>query len=173
VKHELSGGEYAQRRAQCETAAKILGVPSLRDATADVLEHKRTKMDDVIFRRARHVIGEIERTQHAAEGFRAANWTTVGQLMYASHDSLRDDYEVSCKELDDVVEIASSIGIRGGLIGCRMTGGGFGGCCVALVKTDAVDSISQKISAEYTQRTGIKATMFVSRPGQGATVLKT
>jgi galactokinase len=172
VKHELSGGEYAQRRAQCETAAKILGIPSLRDATADMLEEKRAQMDNVIFRRARHVISEIERTLHAAEGFRASNWTTVGQLMYASHDSLRDDYEVSCKELDDVVEIASSIGIKGGVIGCRMTGGGFGGCAVALVKTDAVDSISQRISAEYTKRTGIKATLFVSRPGQGATILK-
>jgi galactokinase len=172
VKHELSGGEYAQRRAQCETAAKILGIPSLRDATADMLEEKRAQMDNVIFRRARHVISEIERTLHAAEGFRASNWTTVGQLMYASHDSLRDDYEVSCKELDDVVEIASSIGIKGGVIGCRMTGGGFGGCAVALVKTDAVDSISQRISAEYTKRTGIKATIFVSRPGQGATILK-
>jgi galactokinase len=92
--------------------------------------------------------------------------------MYASHDSLRDDYEVSCKELDAVVEIASLIGIKGGVIGCRMTGGGFGGCAVALVKTDAVDSISQRISTEYTKRTGIKATLFVSRPGQGATILK-
>jgi galactokinase len=172
VKHELGSGEYAKRRAQCETAAKILGVPSLRDATAAALEKKRAQMDDVVFRRARHVISEIERTLHAAEGFRASNWQTVGQFMYASHDSLRDDYEVSCKELDAVVEIASSIGLKGGVIGCRMTGGGFGGCTVALVKTDAVDSISQRISAEYTKRTGIKASMFVSRPGQGATILK-
>ncbi|HEY4983920.1 MAG TPA: hypothetical protein VIJ24_02540 [Verrucomicrobiae bacterium] len=92
--------------------------------------------------------------------------------MYASHDSLRDDYEVSCKELDAVVEIASLIGIKGGVIGCRMTGGGFGGCTVALVNANAVDAISQKIAAEYTKRTGIKASMFVSRPGQGATILK-
>lgn len=171
VKHELSGGEYAQRRQQCETAAKILGVPSLRDATGEQLEQAKNKLDEVVFRRARHIIGEIERTVHAAEGFRASNWPTVGQLMYASHDSLRDDYEVSCAELDAVVEIASSIGAKGGVIGCRMTGGGFGGCAVALVKTESVDAISQKISTDYQQRTGINATMFVSRPGQGATIL--
>ena len=85
VKHELAGGEYAKRRAQCEAAAKILGVPSLRDATADALEEAKGKMDEVVYRRARHVIGEIERTVHAAEGIRASNWPTVGQLMYASH----------------------------------------------------------------------------------------
>jgi len=172
VKHELSGGEYAQRRQQCETAAKILGVPSLRDATADKLEHAKGKLDEVVYRRARHVIGEIERTLMAAEGFRESNWPTVGQLMYASHDSLRDDYEVSCAELDAVVDIAASIGPIGGVIGCRMTGGGFGGCAVALVQSDKVDSITQKISAQYKKSTGIAATMFVSRPGQGATVLQ-
>jgi galactokinase len=92
--------------------------------------------------------------------------------MYASHRSLRDDYEVSCKELDAIVEIAESIGLKGGMIGCRMTGGGFGGCAVALVKTDAVEAISKKISADYKSKTGIEATLFVSRPGKGATVIK-
>ncbi len=114
VKHELTGGGYAQRRIQCEMAAKILGVPALRDATAEMLESARDKMDEAVFRRARHVIGEIERTVHAAEGVRASNWPTVGQLMYASHASLRDDYEVSCQELDVVVEIAEDISFKGG-----------------------------------------------------------
>ncbi len=172
VKHELTGSEYPTRRKQCETAARILGLLSLRDATANMLEKSCGKMDEVVFRRARHVIGEIERTVHAAAGVRASNWPTVGQLMYASHRSLRADYEVSCAELDTVVEIAQSIGPAGGVIGCRMTGGGFGGCTVALVKTDAVDSISKKIVAEYKKRTGIEATMFVSRPAAGATVIK-
>jgi len=172
VKHELTGSEYPTRRKQCETAAKILGVPSLRDATADALERVQGKMDEVVFRRARHVIGEIERTVHAAEGVRASNWPTVGQLMYASHRSLRDDYEVSCKELDAVVEIAESIGVKGGVYGCRMTGGGFGGCAVALVKSDAVEAISKKIAADYKKKTGIEATIFVSRPAAGATVIK-
>jgi galactokinase len=172
VKHELTGSEYPTRRKQCETAAKILGVPSLRDATAEMLEKARGGMEKVIFQRARHVIGEIERTVHAAEGVRASNWPTVGQLMYASHASLRDDYEVSCKELDAVVEIAERIGVKGGVYGCRMTGGGFGGCAVALVKADAVDPISNQLAAEYRKQTGIDPTVFVSRPASGATVIK-
>ncbi|HEX3624504.1 MAG TPA: galactokinase [Verrucomicrobiae bacterium] len=172
VKHELANGEYAQRRAQCESAARTLGIASLRDATPDALANAKGKMDDVVFRRARHVIGEIERTVHAAEAVRAANWPAVGQLMYASHASLRDDYEVSCKELDTVVEIADAIGAKGGVFGCRMTGGGFGGCAVALVKTELIESISEKIRAEYKKKTGIEATIFTTRPAAGATVLK-
>jgi galactokinase len=172
VKHELGSGEYAKRRAQCETAAKILGVASLRDATADALVRAKNKMDETIFRRARHVVGEIERTVQAAEGIHASNWPAVGQLMYASHYSLRDDYEVSCKELDAVVEIAKAIGIKGGIYGCRMTGGGFGGCAVALVKSSEVENISRKIMADYKVKTGIEATIFSSRPAAGATVLK-
>jgi len=172
VKHELTGSEYPTRRKQCEAAAKALGVPSLRDASPELLEQHQAKLDPVVYRRARHVIGEIERTTHAAAGVRAGNWPTVGQLMYASHRALKDDYEVSCKELDDVVDIAGAIGVAGGVYGCRMTGGGFGGCCVALVKAAAVDAISKRIATEYQQRTGIEPTIFVSRPGQGATVLK-
>jgi galactokinase len=172
VKHELTGGGYAQRRAQCEQAAKILGLPSLRDANAGQLEQARGKMDEVVYRRARHVIGEIERTVHAAEGVRASNWPTVGQLMYASHSSLKDDYEVSCPELDVLVDIAQGLGLKGGVFGCRMTGGGFGGCTVALVRADAVSSVSGIMASEYEKRTKIKPTLFVSRPAAGATVLK-
>ncbi len=172
VRHELTGGGYAQRRIQCETAAKNLGVPSLRTATTEMLEGAKGQMDETVYRRARHVIGEIERTVSASEGVRASNWPTVGQLMYASHDSLRDDYEVSCKELDVVVEIAQSIGLKGGIYGCRMTGGGFGGCAVALVKTELVEAISKQIAADYKKKTKIEATIFVSRPAAGATVIK-
>jgi galactokinase len=172
VKHELAGGEYAKRRAQCEAAAKILGVPSLRDATPEALKEAQGKMDSAVYRRARHVIGEIERTVHAAEGVRASNWPTVGQLMYASHRSLRDDYEVSCAELDVVVEIGEGIDIQGGVYGCRMTGGGFGGCAVALVKADAVAAISKNISTDYLAKTGSAATIFSSRPAAGATIVK-
>jgi galactokinase len=172
VRHELANGEYAGRRAQCETAAKILGVASLRDATAGMLESVKGKMDETVFRRARHVIGEIERTVRAAENVRAANWETVGQLMYASHASLRNDYEVSCKELDAIVEISETIGVKGGIYGCRMTGGGFGGCTVALVKTENVEAITKQIAADYKKKTKIEATIFVSRPAAGATVIK-
>ena len=172
VRHELTGGGYAQRRIQCEQAAKILGVSALRDATPDQLEQAKGKLDETVYRRARHVIGEIERTVHAAEGVRASNWTAVGQLMYASHASLRDDYEVSCPELDAVVDIAEEISFKGGVYGCRMTGGGFGGCAVALVKTELVEALSAKIAADYKKRTKIGATLFVSRPAAGATVIK-
>ncbi len=92
--------------------------------------------------------------------------------MYASHAALRDDYEVSCQELDAVVEIAENIGYQGGIYGCRMTGGGFGGCCVALVKADAVDAITKQIAADYKARTGIEAAIFASRPAAGATIIK-
>ncbi len=172
VKHELTGGEYAQRRAQCEEAARNLGLKSLRDASADQVEKARGNMTDVVYRRARHVIGEIERTLHAAEGVRNSNWATVGQLMYASHKSLREDYEVSCQELDAVVDIALGIGPKGGVYGCRMTGGGFGGCTVALVRADAISSISNTIAAEYEARTRIKPTLFTSRPAAGATTIQ-
>jgi galactokinase len=172
VKHELGSGQYAKRRAQCEAAAKLLGVPSLRDAGAEALNRVKTKMEDVVFRRARHVISEIERTVQAAGRVRASDWPKVGELMYASHRSLRDDYEVSCAELDALVEIAESIGLPGGVFGCRMTGGGFGGCVVALVKSDAVAAISKKLAAGYKEKTGLDATIFGSRPAAGASILK-
>jgi galactokinase len=172
VKHELTGSEYPTRRKQCEAAAAALGVPSLRDATPDLLEEHRAKLDPVVFRRARHVVGEIERTTHAAAGLRAGNYPTVGQLMYASHRALKDDYEVSCAELDIVVDLAAGIGLAGGVFGCRMTGGGFGGCCVALVEAAKVDAISAQLARDYEARTKIAPTLFVSRPGEGAAILQ-
>jgi galactokinase len=172
VKHELSGGEYAERRAQCEEAARNLGVKSLRDVTVEQLEKGKSKLRDLVYRRARHVIGEISRTVRAAGSVRQSDWPAVGLLMYASHVALRDDFEVSCSELDAVVKIADAIGEQGGVYGCRMTGGGFGGCCVALVKASSVDSITKKIAADYKTRTGIAATIFASRPAAGAMVLK-
>jgi galactokinase len=172
VKHELTGGEYAQRRAQCEAAAKSLGVATLRDATQGILQQQRSKLGDVEYQRARHVIGEIDRTVKAADAIRAGRWSEVGRLMYASHDSLRDDYEVSCKELDLLVEIARGIGERGGVIGSRMTGGGFGGCTVSLVKSNSAAAVGDKVRGEYQKQTGIEPTLFTSRPGPGAHVLK-
>jgi len=172
VKHELVGGEYAQRRQQCMEAARILGVKVLRDADSQTLEEKKSKMDPLAYRRARHVVSENERTLHAAQGVRAGNWPTVGQFMYASHFSLKDDFEVSCAELDTVVELASDLGLDGGVYGCRMTGGGFGGCCVALVKAGEVERVAEHLALAYENRTNIKPTLFVSRPAAGASVLK-
>ena len=124
-----------------------------------------------MFRRARHVITENERTLQAARAIQAGDWPAVGQLMYASHASLRDDFAVSCAELDAVVEIAEALGEAEGVIGCRMTGGGFGGCAVSLVRTDAVRHITRKLSEGYERKTGTQATIFSSRPAGGARVL--
>ena len=171
VHHELADGEYAQRRAQCEAAAKALHLPSLRDATLDGLQAARERMEPVVARRARHVITEIERTRQAAQAIRAGDWRTAGQLMYASHASLRDDFEVSCAELDLVVELAQSIGESGGVIGCRMTGGGFGGCAVSLVRAEAIPQITKQIADGYRRKTGLEPAIFSSRPAGGARVL--
>jgi len=172
VRHRLAEGEYAKRRQQCEVAARALKVPALRDTTLAALEAARGEMDPVAFKRARHVISENERTLRAAEAIRASDWPTVGRLMYASHASLRDDYEVSCAELDVVVDIAQAIGENGGVIGCRMTGGGFGGCAVSLVKADAAASITRAIDGAYEKRSGRQAIIFSSRPAAGARMLK-
>lgn len=171
VRHSLADGEYGQRRAQCEAAARALNVRALRDATLADLEASKSKIDPLIYRRARHVISENNRTTEAACWLRAGQWERLGTLMYESHSSLRDDYEVSCVELDQVVELARDIGPQGGVIGCRMTGGGFGGCAVALVKADHADAIGTRISNEYLTRTGIAATVFPSRPGHGSAVI--
>jgi galactokinase len=147
-----------------------MGVASLREATMDQLARAAGFMDDMSVRCARHVIGEIERTVRAADCIRGSDWTEFGRLMGASHVSLRDDYQVSCFELDTVVEIAAGIGRQGGVYGCRMTGGGFGGCAVALIETAAQDALVREIAAEYLQRTRIEASVFVSRPAEGAHV---
>lgn len=171
VRHKLADGEYAQRRSQCETAARLLGLAALRDADLALLLTARKRLAPLVFRRARHVVTENERTLNAARAFSASDWTTLGKLMYASHASLRDDYEVSCPELDAVVEIAQAIGLKGGVIGCRMTGAGFGGCAVSLVKAGAIMELTRRISDAYEKRTGLQPSLFSSRPASGARVL--
>jgi galactokinase len=172
VKHELSGGEYAERRRQCESAVGKLGAGSLRDVTEEELTANRAKLNDVEYRRARHVVTEISRTVDAAAAIKVGDWLTVGRLMYASHDSLRDDYEVSCDELDLLVNLARDIGSRGGVIGSRMTGGGFGGCTVSLVETAKAEAISHALTVAYQRETGIEPSVIASRPARGAHVIK-
>ncbi len=172
VDHELAGSEYRERRQQCEAAAKSLGVPSLRDVTLAGLEKSSTELGDTINRRARHVISENIRTLHAADAICAEDWNTAGELMFASHDSLRDDYEVSCQELDLLVDIAREIGVEGGVYGSRMTGGGFGGCTVSLVKTDSLASVKQTLSSRYLKSAGIAPRLFATRPARGAHVIR-
>jgi galactokinase len=172
VKHELTGTEYADRRRQCHEAASRLGAAALRDVTSEQLNQEQAKLDLIFYRRARHVITENERTLQAAAALKARDWQQVGELMYASHASLRDDFEVSCPELDALVEIAQSIGQSDGVIGARMTGGGFGGCIVALVQAAGARKIADRIAAAYKDRRGIAATPFVTKPARGAHIIK-
>ena len=171
VRHKLVDGVYASRREQCETAARILKVPALRDTTLKQLTAARETMDEIVFRRARHVVTENERTLQAARFIQGGKWSEVGELMYDSHASLRDDYEVSCPELDTIVEIAESLGEKEGLIGCRMTGAGFGGCAVSLVRTQALKSVARKLQEAYENKTGNMPAIFSSRPAGGARIL--
>jgi len=172
VKHELVGGEYGERREQCEKAAQLLGVSALRDATRSMLEAKRDSMDELTYRRARHVVTENERTEATAEAMGQRDWLRVGRLMGESHASLRDDFEVSCRELDMLVELAQSHADAGEVIGSRMTGGGFGGCTVSLVKTDAAERLSQQISEAYQQHIDKTPSAFVTKPAAGARVIE-
>jgi len=170
--HELSGGEYAQRRRQCEAAARALGVPALRDATPGCLDALPGSVDQTVYARARHVIGENQRTLDAADAIAAGDWARVGELMFASHASLRDDYGVSTLELDLLVDLAAEHhDPASGVIGSRMTGGGFGGCTVTLVRADAAERIAADIGRTYEQRTGIKPTVFTTRPAAGARLI--
>jgi galactokinase len=172
VRHKLADGEYAKRREQCEEAARGMKLPALRDATQKTLSAARDRLDPVAFRRARHVISENERTLLAARAIQNADWAKVSELMYASHDSLRKDYEVSCPELDAVVELARSFGSKDGVIGCRMTGAGFGGCAVCLVRTEAAQHVTHKMDESYERKTSKQASIFSSRPAAGVRILK-
>ncbi len=172
VKHSLATGEYAKRQADCHEAARALGVRDLRDATMENLTAVADQMPSHAFRRARHVIREIARTVAAADAIARADWPAVGALMYESHTSLRDDFQVSCPELDLLVELAAGLGSDRGVIGSRMTGGGFGGCTVSLVRTEDADPIARSIAESYRRQTGIEPTFFATRPAGGARALE-
>lgn len=168
VHHELSDGGYAARRKHTEDGLAILGKPSWRDVTAEDVQANWSRLGDPINRRARHVVGEIARTRDAAAALARNDFEALGPLMAASHDSLRDDFEVSCKELDLMVEIARRIGRAGGVIGARMTGGGFGGSTVTLCQSSKAADIAATLAAEYEKATGIQPQIFASRPSLGA-----
>ena len=168
VRHDLASGEYGLRRRQCHEASRKLGVKSLREATLELLTSKARELDALEFKRARHVITENDRTVRAAQALSDNNLRLFGQLMYESHESLRSDYEVSCRELDVLVQSAQALGEDEGVLGARMTGGGFGGCTITLVRTDRVAQVEARLLADYVSGTGRIATSFVSRPMRGA-----
>jgi galactokinase len=170
VKHELSSSEYNVRRRECEEGVEILRkflpeIEQLRDVSVQEFEKYESHLPAVIQKRCRHVVTEITRTLEAAEALKRSDFTEFGRLMWLSHASLRDDYEVSCKELDIMVEIA---GESEGTLGARMTGGGFGGSTVNLVRREKVEEFKRKISAEYQRRTKIETNIYVSSPAEGA-----
>jgi galactokinase len=168
VRHDLSDGAYADRRAACVEAAHRLGLSALRDATMDQVHSGAAVLEPRLFARARHVVSENDRVHLAADAARRADWEALGALLCQSHASLRDDYEVSCPELDLLVDISQSIGPSGGVFGCRMTGGGFGGSVVCLARTDRVEAIGETMEQRYAALTGRRATVFTSRAGAGA-----
>ncbi|AWW34367.1 galactokinase [Mannheimia varigena] len=162
VKHDLVTGEYNSRREQCEFAAHFFGKAKLRDVSAEQFIERAAELRDaneLAYKRAKHIISENQRVLEAAEALKANNMAKLGELMAASHDSMRDDFEITCPEVDCLAEIAQqAIGKNGG---ARMTGGGFGGCVVCLVPNDKVEDLRQAVAENYEKQTGIKETFHL------------
>jgi galactokinase len=170
VKHNLASGEYNRRRADCEAGVHYLQehlprIHALRDVTPEEIEHYGGSLPEVALRRCRHVVTENQRVLAAAKALRSADPGEFGQLMVESHRSLRNDYAVSCPELDLMVEIALKLR---GVFGARMTGGGFGGCTVNLVSVDAVEEFERTVKREYPVATGLEPDIYVCTAADGA-----
>lgn len=164
----LTSSAYNERRSQCEEAAGILGVKALRDATMELLELQKGQMSSVVYRRARHVISENMRCQAFAIALDTNQRDAMGQLMKESHESLRDDYEVSSPELNMMSEASWD---SPGCVGARMTGAGFGGACVALVEKKCVHTFADSVNLAYEKASGIKGEILSCRPVDGARVI--
>ena len=169
VKHSIAKGEYNQRRAECEAGVRGLSkhlpnARALRDVTPEDLEAYGRELPDVVMRRCRHVIGENARVLQAAAALELGDLQAFGNLMRESHRSLRDDFEVSCSELDLMVELAEQ---AEGVYGTRMTGGGFGGCTIALVQVDCVEAFKRTVQEGYERSTGCKPEIYVCSAADG------
>ena len=170
VKHRLASSEYNRRREECEEGVRLLKqknpkIKSLRDVTVSDIDSNGCDLPDEIARRCRHVVTENERTLAAADALQGGDPQTVGWLMYESHRSLRDDYEVSCPELDTLVEAASKID---GVYGARMTGGGFGGCTVNFIREESFGEFSKEISTRYAERYQNEPEIYAFMAADGA-----
>jgi galactokinase len=168
--HHLDSGAYNDRVRQCQLAVQQIGavrpiknLAELTQADFEQVEHAIT--DEVAHRRARHVVGEVQRTKDAVEALQQGNIELFGKLMTQSHISLRDDYEVTGPQLDALAEAAWKVD---GVIGSRMTGGGFGGCTVSLVRDEAIPTFIEQVGKEYTEKTGLKADFYIAEIGDGA-----
>jgi galactokinase len=170
VKHEHASGEYNKRRDECETGVLTLRefipeIRALRDVSTRQLEQYREKLPGTIYRRCRHVVTENDRVQRAAKALEQHDMKQFGTLMAQSHASLRDDYEVSSRELDLMVEIANR---QAGIFGARMTGGGFGGCTINLVEASQAESFRDNVAKEYKKATGLSPEIYISTAADGA-----
>ena len=166
VKRGLVDSEYNLRREQCEQGASLLGVSSLREATIEMLEAAKSNMPEVVYRRAKHIITENVRTLAASDALKAGDIATVSKAMAQSHASMRDDFEITVPPIDYLVSIIDEL--LGSSGGARMTGGGFGGCVVALVPTDSVDAVKEVVDKSYFDKTGYHADIYVCTATQGA-----
>lgn len=162
----LVDSAYNERRAQCEAAAGSFGVPLLRQVTAPAFERHQQRLDPLVRKRARHVITENERTLQAAEAFRAGDLSQLGQLMAASHTSMRDDFEITVPEIDYLVTLLQ--GVIGDAGGARMTGGGFGGCVVAILPEARIAAAVEAVEANYERQTRLVADIYRCTPAAGA-----
>jgi galactokinase len=164
----LVDSAYNERRRRCEAAARFFGVPALRDVSVEQFEARSGELDEVTRRRARHVITENARTLQAAEAMQGNDPARMGRLMNGSHTSLRDDFEVSSRELD---AMASCARLEDGCYGARMTGAGFGGCAVALVRAEATDTFASNVADFYQTATDIAPNIYVCAAADGAMVV--
>ena len=162
--HALVDGGYAERRASCESVAAKFAIPSMRNLSMEVLDSRKSEITEVEYIRARHAVTEIARVKDAVAALKASDFTTLGHLINESHISLRDDYTVSCPELDVAVDAS----LAAGALGSRMVGGGFGGSAIALIKADQIESVKEAIKRSYAEH-GFKAPrFFTSLPSAGA-----
>jgi galactokinase len=168
TRRELVTSAYGERRAQCEEAARFFNVPALRDVTLPQLEAVKDMLEDVVYRRARHVVSENERTVAAANAMRQGDAVLLGQLMNESHTSMRDDFEITNDALNIIVDCARE---HEACIGARMTGGGFGGCAVALVRADAAEDFAATVAANYEQRSSNHPAVYVCTATDGAAIV--
>ena len=164
VAHRLTDGGYAARRASCEKATELLGVSSLRDVTVESLEASKHLLDDVVYKRAKHVVTENERVQQTVKLLAESGPRSIGQLMIDSHSSMRDDFQISITELDVAVETALSEGV----IGARMTGGGFGGAAIALIESQRAASLTKAVIEKFQKEGFEKPEIFKVIPDAGA-----
>ncbi|WP_312112397.1 galactokinase, partial [Pantoea septica] len=165
-RRNLVGSEYNTRREQCETGARFFAQPALRDVDIDQFKAVEHELDPQVAKRVRHVLTENARTLEAADALSKGDLKRMGELMAESHASMRDDFEITVPPIDALVEIVKAeIGDRGGV---RMTGGGFGGCVVALMPFDLVDRVKAAVAEQYEAKTGIKETFYVCTASEGA-----